>query len=70
MILETGVQILFTLMEGIAEALPDLVPQIVNVIIKIMEIFNENFDKFLMLGIKIILGLIEMGVPGKYIGYD
>ena len=59
MIIETGVQILFTLMEGIAEALPDLVPQIVNVIIKIMEIFNENFDTFLLLGVKIILGLIE-----------
>jgi len=58
-ILQLGVDVLFEFMRGIAEALPDLIPQIVNIIIKIMEVFNENFDTFLMLGIKVILGLIE-----------
>lgn len=58
-ILDMGMQLIIQLMLGIAEQAPDLVPQIVNIIIKMLEVFNENIDKFLLAGVQLILGLIE-----------
>lgn len=58
-ILEMGMQLILQFMLGIAEKAPDLVPQIIDIIIKMLEIFNQNFDKFILAGIKLILGLIE-----------
>lgn len=43
----------------LVEQLPTLVPQIVNGIIGLLEVFNQNFDKFLLMGAKLILGLIQ-----------
>ena len=39
--------------------LPTLIPQIVNGIIGLLDAFNQNFDKFLLMGAKLILGLIQ-----------
>lgn len=58
-LLEMGMQLIIQLMLGIAEQAPELVPQIVDIIIKMLEIFNQNFDKFVLAGIQLILGLIE-----------
>lgn len=58
-ILDMGMQLIIQLMLGLAQQAPDLVPQIVNIIIKMLEVFNENFDKFILAGVQLILGLIE-----------
>lgn len=58
-ILEMGMQLIIQLMLGLAQQAPELVPQIVNIIIKMLEVFNENFDKFMLAGVQLILGLIE-----------
>ena len=58
-ILDMGMQLIIQLMLGLAQQAPELVPQIVDIIIKMLETFNENFDKFVLAGIQLILGLIE-----------
>ena len=58
-LIEMGMQLIIQLMLGIAEQAPELVPQIVEIIIKMLEVFNQNFDKFVLAGIQLILGLIE-----------
>lgn len=58
-LLEMGMQLIIQLMLGLAQQAPELVPQIVEIIIKMLEVFNENFDKFVLAGIQLILGLIE-----------
>ena len=58
-ILDMGMQLIIQLMLGLAQQAPDLIPQIVDIIIKMLEVFNENFDKFVLAGVQLILGLIE-----------
>ena len=58
-ILDMGMQLIIQLMLGLAQQAPDLIPQIVDIIIKMLEVFNENFDKFILAGVQLILGLIE-----------
>ena len=58
-ILDMGMQLIIQLMLGLAQQAPELVPQIVDIIIRMLEVFNENFDKFLLAGVQLILGLIE-----------
>ena len=58
-ILDMGMQLIIQLMLGLAQQAPELVPQIVEIIIKMLEVFNENFDKFILAGVQLILGLIE-----------
>lgn len=58
-LLEMGMQLIIQLMLGLAQQAPELVPQIVDIIIRMLEVFNENFDKFLLAGVQLILGLIE-----------
>lgn len=58
-ILDMGMQLIIQLMLGLAEKAPDLVPQIVDIILRMLEVFNENFDKFVLAGVQLILGLIE-----------
>ena len=41
------------------EQLPTLIPQIVQGIIGLLDVFNQNFDKFLAMGGQLILGLIQ-----------
>ena len=43
----------------LVQQLPTLIPQIVQGIIGLLEVFNQNFDKFLLMGGKLILGLIQ-----------
>lgn len=58
-ILDMGMKLIIQLMLGLAQQAPELVPQIVDIIIRMLEVFNENFDKFLLAGVQLILGLIE-----------
>ena len=58
-LLEMGAELIIQLMLGLAQQAPELVPQIVEIIIKMLEVFNENFDKFILAGVQLILGLIE-----------
>jgi len=58
-LLEMGAELIIQLMLGLAEKAPDLVPQIIDIIIKMLEVFNKNFDKFLLAGVQLILGLIK-----------
>lgn len=58
-ILDMGMQLIIQLMLGLAQQAPELVPQIVDIIIRMLEVFNENFDKFILAGVQLILGLIE-----------
>lgn len=58
-ILDMGMQLIIQLMLGLAQQAPELVPKIVDIIIKMLEVFNENFDKFMLAGVQLILGLIE-----------
>ena len=43
----------------LVQQLPTLIPQIVNGIIGLLDVFNQNFDKFLAMGAQLILGLIQ-----------
>lgn len=58
-LLTMGMELILQLALGLAEAAPDLVPQIVNAIILMMDTFNEHFDDFLLAGVQLIMGLIE-----------
>ena len=58
-LLTMGMELILQLALGLAEAAPDLVPQIINAIILMMDIFNEHFDDFLLAGVQLIMGLIE-----------
>lgn len=45
--------------QTLIDQLPILVPQIVSGIIGLLDVFNEHFDDFLMMGGQLILGLIQ-----------
>ncbi len=45
--------------DTLVQQLPTLIPKIVQGIIGLLEVFNQNFDKFLLMGAKLILGLIK-----------
>lgn len=45
--------------DTLIQQLPTLIPKIVRGIIGLLEVFNQNFDKFLLMGAKLILGLIK-----------
>ena len=45
--------------DTLVQQLPSLVPKIVRGVIGLLEVFNQNFDKFLLMGAKLILGLIK-----------
>ena len=58
-IAQTLVNGLMQVANSLSTMLPTLIPQIVRGIISLLEVFNQNFDKFLLMGAKLILGLIK-----------
>lgn len=58
-LLETGGKILTALLEGIANKLPEIMPVVVQIIDKVVNILVDNLPLILDCGIKIILALLE-----------
>jgi len=46
-------------MNQLSEMMPTLIPIIVDGILSLLEVFNQNIDQFLIMGGKLILGLIQ-----------
>jgi len=58
-IIKTGAEMLVQFITGFAQALPTLIPQIVDVILTIIESFIDNIDLFVDAGIELMIGLAE-----------
>ena len=58
-IIDMGLKILLSLVMGIAESLPELIPTIVDTVLLIVETLLDNFDLIIEAGIAIIIGLID-----------
>lgn len=59
MLIETGLQMIFTIATGIAEALPTLIPTIIEIILNIVEYLIDNVDMLIDGAIALIMGLAE-----------
>ncbi|MDF1496343.1 phage tail protein [Caproiciproducens sp. CPB-2] len=57
MILNCGVQVILSLVNGLASALPQLIPQIVNTVITMASTLIANVDKIVDSGLKLLQGL-------------
>ena len=57
-ITRAAIELVVTLALGIGQALPDLIPTIVDTVLLICEILLDNIDKILMAGMSILEGLI------------
>lgn len=58
-IIEMGIQILLSLALGIAEALPDMIPTLVDTVIFIVETLLDNVDLLIDAALALILGLAK-----------
>lgn len=58
-IVDMGLKILLSLVMGIAESLPELIPTIVDTVMLIVETLLDNIDLIIDAGIAIIIGLID-----------
>lgn len=56
---QLGYDILTSLMDGIIEIIPDLIPLAVDIILELVDGLIDNFDKIIDSGIKLIGALIE-----------
>jgi hypothetical protein len=59
MFLDSGVQIILSLVQGIAESLPTLIPQIVDTVIVMATTLIDNIDLIIDAGIQLLNGLVE-----------
>lgn len=59
MLLQTGIDLLLQLADGIAKGLPQAVPLIVDTVIQIAEIILDNLDRIIEAGVEIIMALID-----------
>lgn len=59
MILDSGIQIILSLVQGLAESLPTLIPQIVDTVIAMATTLIENIDLIIDAGIQLLEGLGE-----------
>ena len=58
-IVDMGLKVLLSLVMGIAESLPELIPTIVDTVMLIVETLLDNIDLIIDAGIAIIIGLID-----------
>lgn len=58
-IIDMGLKILLSLVMGIAESLPELIPTIIDTVLLIVETLLDNIDLIIDAGIAIIIGLID-----------
>lgn len=58
-IIKTGMTLIAKLITGIAKALPDLVPQMLDTVIIMVESLLDNIDLIIEAGIELIVGLAE-----------
>jgi phage-related protein len=59
MMLEMGIQMLVTLVQGLASMLPDLIPLAINTVLTLVETLIDNIDLIIDAGIELILGLAD-----------
>ena len=59
MIVEAGLELILGLADGIAQAYPELIPQIVNLVISIAGMLLQNLDLIISAGISLLLALFE-----------
>jgi len=59
MILDSGIQIILSLVQGLAESLPTLIPQIVDTVIAMATTLIENIDLIIDAGVQLLDGLGE-----------
>ena len=58
-IINSGVQIILALVQGIGESLPTLIPALVDAVVLIVETLIDNIDLIIDAGIQLILGLAD-----------
>lgn len=61
-LLDTGIKILDTIINGIIECIPkikDLIPTIINAILRIIDVLTDHLDEFIEGGIQITLALLD-----------
>lgn len=59
MILQSGIDLLLKLAEGLVDGLPQAIPTIVETVMNIVEILLDNSDKLVDAGIEIMIALVE-----------
>lgn len=59
MIVELGLMLIIALAEGIADALPEMIPALVECVVKIVEILTDNVDKIVEVAGVLIVALAE-----------
>ena len=59
LLLSVGVQVILELAKGIAQALPDLVPEIIALVMAICDFIIENLPLIIDAGIEIVIGLLD-----------
>ena len=57
--LQIGINILLSLIQGITQALPDLIPMMVKVIMDMVNILLDNIDLIIECGIQLLIALTE-----------
>ena len=55
-ILQAGIQVIVSLITGIAQSLPTLIPQIVSAVVLMVETSLDNIDLIIDAGIRLIIG--------------
>lgn len=64
MIIDTGIELIMALIDGIVEALPTLIEKAPEIIIKLVTALIRNFPKIIEAGIQILEKLIEGVISG------
>jgi hypothetical protein len=59
MVIELALQVIIALANGLAEALPDLIPAIVDMVIKIVDVVMEHIGLIINAGIQILMGVVN-----------
>ena len=63
-ILQSGIEILMALIDGIIEMIPELMPAIVLVVMQIVQALVDNLPHIIKAGINLIVALIK-GITGS-----
>ena len=59
MIIELGLMLIIALAQGIADAIPEMIPALVECVVKIVEILTDNVDKIIEVAGVLIVALAE-----------
>lgn len=59
MLVDAGIQLIISLLQGIAQSLPKLVPQIVNAVVLICNTITQNLPMLIEVSLQIIIALVQ-----------